>query len=188
MEKNNIIETYNNIRTPLELLDFMYNNITYGYITKDGNIYKYNDKNFNSLFNEYILQINDEILKTLVGTCWDQVEFERHWFLKNNYEIKTFFIMLKVNYQNNYPTHTYLAYKDKRTNNWCLFENADYNNRGIYEFKNLKELLKLQTNNQIKMYKEIGIKSEELNNIIIKEYKTITKNLNAKEFIEFVLK
>lgn len=184
----NILKDYNNIKTPEELLNFMQNNITYGYLSKSGKIYNYNDKCFDKVwFDEYILQIEKGILKTSVGTCWDQVELERNWFLNNGYEVKTFFIMLNVDYENKYPTHSYLVYKDKFSSNWNLFENADYNNRGIYEFNSLEELINFQKNVQIKVYIDLGVSDEELKNVVVKEYKIPNKNLSVKEYLCWVL-
>lgn len=184
----NILKDYNNIKTPEELLNFMQNNITYGYLSKSGKIFNYSDKDFDKVwFDEYILQIEKYILKTTVGTCWDQVEFERNWFLNNGYEVKTFFIMLNVDYENKYPTHTYLAYKEKVSNSWNWFENADYNNRGIHKFESLEELTNYQRNLQIKVYIDLGVSNEELKNIIVKEYKKPNKNLSVKEYLVWVL-
>ena len=114
------------IKNPEELLNFMSNKINYGYLGK-------NDDNFNlDWYEQYILENKDDILNNLYGNCWDQVELERDWFLKNGYEIKTIFEMVKLDYDNIYPSHSFLVYKDN--NCWFWFENSDFNNRGIHKF------------------------------------------------------
>ena len=75
----NIEQEFNNIYSPNELLEFMSNNINYGYLGKSGRVYHYNDKDFNEkFFDEYILESSEKILKTLFGNCWDQVELKRY--------------------------------------------------------------------------------------------------------------
>ena len=70
-----------NIKTPEELLDYMKNNIQYGYLGNNGKIYHYNDFDFDKdWYQEYILENKDDVIKNKVGNCWDQVEFEREWF------------------------------------------------------------------------------------------------------------
>ena len=96
-----MIETiFNNIKTPYELLDFMSKNINYGYLGKSGRVYHFDDKDFNEKwYEEYILESDKDILKTLYGNCWDQVELERYWFEKNGYEVKTIFEIVNIDYE-----------------------------------------------------------------------------------------
>ena len=101
-----------NIKTPFELLEFMDKNITYGFVGKNGK--KYLDmysQEWNDWYQECFVQSGKEVLKSKVGTCWDQVELERLWFEKNGYSFKTFFVWFEVNRPNNLPTHTFLIYE-----------------------------------------------------------------------------
>lgn len=174
------------INTPEELLKYMSENINYGYLGKDGRVYHYDDENFNEKWHsEYVLQNKDSILKTRYGTCWDQVEFERYWFNKNNYEIKTIYEMVNVDYKNDYPTHSFLIYKENDTWNW--FENSDFNNRGIHTFNSYKELIKYQYNRYLDFLKEFNIKKEEIDKIIMTEFTEPNDNINADEYINHVL-
>ena len=121
------------IKTPEELLVFMSENIKYGYLGRDGRIYYPDDIDFNNnWYNEYILENKNDVLNNLCGNCWDQVEFERYWFISHNYKVKTIFEMVNLDYDNNYPSHAFLIFY--KENNWCWFENADFNNRGIHSF------------------------------------------------------
>ena len=62
----------NKIKNPQELLDFMSNNINYGYLGKDGRVYNYTDPDFEQeWFKEYILETNEQVLENLSGNCWD---------------------------------------------------------------------------------------------------------------------
>ena len=77
---NNIIGS---IKTPQELLEYMSNNIKYGYLGKSKRVYHFEDVDFNNDWKEeYILENPDELMINYYGNCWDQVEFEREWFLK----------------------------------------------------------------------------------------------------------
>lgn len=165
------------IKTPEELLEFM-NSINYGYLGKDNKIY-YDDSNF---FENYKLETTEDILTNLVGNCWDQVEFERDWFLNNNYEIKTIFEMVVLDYNNDYPTHSFLVYKDN--NKWCWFEHADSNNKGIHKFNTLEELLNYQYHKYVEFLQEYNIKEEEINKIIITEFTSPNEHITASEYLE----
>ena len=140
-------EAYQKIKTPNELLMFM-DKINYGYLSKSSKVYLNNDGDW---YLEYILESTSDILTTMTGNCFDQTELERDWFTKNNYYVETYFEMVNLNYKNAYPTHSFLIYKNN--GNWYLFEHADYENKGIYEFTSKEELLIFQMNNYISLIK-----------------------------------
>ncbi|MBR1386564.1 MAG: hypothetical protein IJ568_07010 [Bacilli bacterium] len=176
----------NNIKTPEALLDFMSKNINYGYLGKNGRVYHYDDIDFNVEWEQlYILESPSDVLKNLYGNCWDQVEFERKWFLKEGYQIKTIYEMVKLDYDNNYPTHTFLIYKDNEY--WCWFENADFNNRGIRKFMTIDELLNYQYKKYLDFLKTFNITSEEIEKIIMTEFDKPKEHINVKEYLEHVI-
>lgn len=174
------------VKTPEELLNFMSNKINYGYLGKNKKIYHQDDSNFDSdWYEQYILQSSEDLLKTLYGNCFDQVELERDWFLKNGYEIKTIFEMVNLDYENNYPTHSFLVYKNNDC--WYWFENADFNNRGIHKFNTLEELLNYQYNKYIELLKTFNIKDIEIEKIVLTEFDKARKHLSAEEYLEHVI-
>ena len=174
------------IKTPEELLEFMSNNINYGYLGKNDRVYHYDDSDFNSNWKEqYILETKEELLKNLCGNCWDQVEFEREWFINNGYEVKTIFEMVLLDYDNEYPTHSFLAYKNN--NEWCWFENADLNNRGIHRFNTFEELISYQQEKYLDFLKTFNIKDEEINKIIITEFDKPKEHISSDEYLEHVI-
>ncbi len=175
-----------NINTPEELLNFMSNNINYGYLGNNGRVYHFDDSDFDKdWYNKYVLQSHNDLEKNLYGTCFDQVEFEREWFFNHNFELKTFFVMLLLDYENYYPTHSFLAFKDKDM--WCWFENSDYNNRGIHRFNSLDELLNNQLEKQINYLKTFNASDEELNHIIIREFNKPKSGISASEYLDYVI-
>lgn len=176
-----------NIKSPKELLEFMSGEINYGYLGKNGKIYDYNDDNYDSdWFEQYVLESKEELLNNLYGNCWDQVEFERDWFLDNKYEIKTIFEMVLLDYDNPYPTHSFLAYKDEN-GFWCWFENADLNNRGIHKFETFDKLLNYQYNCYVAFLKTYNISSEEISKTVITEFDKPKKHISAKDYLDHVL-
>ena len=61
-----------NIKTPEELLDFMSNNINYGYLGKNGRVYHYDDLDFNlDWYEQYILENKDDIFNAMVQHAAD---------------------------------------------------------------------------------------------------------------------
>lgn len=175
-----------NIKTPEELLDYMSNSINYGYLGKNGRVYHYDDSDFDLDWHEqYILENSSDLINNLYGNCWDQVEFERDWFLNNGYEIKTIYEMVKLDYDNNYPSHSFLIYKDN--DNWCWFENADFNNRGIHIFNTLEELLDCQYNIYVEFLKTFNITDDEIEKIIITEFDKPKGHISASEYLDHVI-
>lgn len=177
---------YNQIKTPEELLEFMDKNFSYGYLGKSGKVHYYSDNDFNDVwYSEYVLENTKDILNTKVGNCYDQVEFERDWFIKNGYVVKTYYEIIDLDYENDYPSHSFLVFKDKY---WSWFEYSDFNNRGIHRFDSLEELLDYQKNKYIGYLKEFNINDNELKKLVFKEFNKPKEHIGAKEYIEFVMK
>ena len=146
-----LVEKYQNIVTPEELLEFMNQYFSYGYLGKDGRLFVPTDTDFDdSWYLNYQLQGVDDILDTRIGNCFDMVEFEREWFFSHGYQNKTFFEMVKVDYINPYPMHSFLVYQND--NSWYLFEFSDTKYRGIFKFSDLSELLEYQRSNYVSIF------------------------------------
>ena len=98
MRKINIMNEFHKIYNPNELLNFMDKYLKYGYKGKNNKIYTdISSKEFDDDFHDYcIVQDYIGVLDTRIGTCWDQVELEREWFLNNNYQFKTYFICFET--------------------------------------------------------------------------------------------
>ena len=146
-------------------------------MSKDSKIHHFYDQDFNDdWYNKYILQSAEEVINNKVGNCWDQVELERQWFEENGYIVKTFYEMIKLDYENIYPTHSFLVFKDKENDNWYWFENADFNNRGIHKFDNIDSLLKYQIDKYMELLRTFNIKDIELEHFIITKFEKPKKN------------
>lgn len=180
--------SYEKINTPIGLYKFMSGNINYGLLGKDNIEYTLedNEKFQFACQNEWILSKPERLLDCKLGHCWDQVELERDWFNKHNYEFKTIFIWFLFEEENSYPTHTYLVYKENDKWNW--FENADYENRGIHSFDSYHDAIVGQLKKYIDYVKQFNpINDEILDHIHIYEYDTPNYGCIMSEFIEHII-
>lgn len=178
---------YEEIKTPIELMKFMDENIKYGVVSNDGKIYDDGTKKdwMKACTSSWSLSSPERLIKESYGHCWDQVELERDWFLNHGYEYKTFYIWFELPYNNPYSTHTYLVYKDQ--DKWYYFEHSDSSLRGIHEFNTLEEAVEYQRNIHISRNREKGLTDEELDRLKIYEYKTPKYGCNFYEFIDHIL-
>ena len=83
--------------------------IQYGWVDNNGN--KHTD--MTHFAEKYILQMPDQLLKSRLGICWDQVELQRKLFTDAGIAARSFFI---VHYDGDKcPTHTFtiFEYNDK---------------------------------------------------------------------------
>ena len=184
---------YNKIHTPEDLLKFMDSYIEYGIYGTDNKAYINWENDINSSFQvacqtKYELCDKKRILKYGLGICYDQTELERFWFKEHNYKYKTFFIWFCFNENNNYPTHTYLVYEEN--NEFCYFEHADFNNKGILKFDSYKSAIMYQMERYVDFIKKcnLEINDEILNRIWVIEYNVIKYGLNMEEYYNNLFK
>ena len=171
------------MNTPKGLLKFMSENITYGYLGDDGKIHLPSESDFNDVwFKTYVLENYEDLLKTKVGNCWDQTEFERTWFTNHSYEVKTFYEQVLLDYENPYPIHAFLVFKNN--GKWYWFENSDSDNRGIHSAKNLVELLDYQLDTYKKfLIRDYKITKVELDKICLFEFDKPKEHVSAEGYI-----
>ena len=174
----------NNINTPEELLKYM-DNIEYGFTDKENHNYVNNEFNEN-VFTKWFLSSPKRLNAVKHGDCYDQVEFEREWFIKHNYKIHTYFLIFLLPYKNPFSTHTILVYEENKK--YYLFEHADYLHRGIRKFNSLEELI----NKQKKYLLEYNLKNhemteKEINSLTVFEYQKPKYNINKLSFINNII-
>lgn len=173
------------IKTPNELLDYMNKNIRYGFIDTKGNKYcsPGSKEWIINWFDNGIVQNFETLLDTKIGTCWDQVEFERKWFSDNNYEFKTFFCFFENDKP--LPTHTFLVYKEDNKYYW--FENSFEIERGIHEYDSIDKLINSVMDKQFKYaLEERGAIDEDRNDIRCFEYTLNNKNMKITEYLDLM--
>ena len=169
------LNNYNNVKNPNELLEFMDKNIKYGIYGIDNVVYDKWDASNNSEFQKacqtkYVLCDAKRLLKCGYGTCWDQVELERDWFINN-------------------VTHTYLVYKDKKTEKYCYFEHSDGANKGIKEFDSYKDAILYQMEKYIDFNRSVGnlINEDILSHLQVYEFEIKKYGCSQYEYMENIL-
>lgn len=107
--------------------------IKLGYRDKEGNKYS----GFRSDFKEvFYLQNPKQLMESKIGTCFDQVEYERELVSKLGADLRTYFI--------HYPddkfdiSHSFLIYKDSKKYYWL--ENAWLKYKGLHIYNTKDEL------------------------------------------------
>ena len=159
-----------------EILNKM-NDINYGFIDNNKNIYPDDLDDFDKSFGKlYYLQSPEELMKSKYGVCWDQVELERYYLEKENIKFKSYFIIAYDNMQE--PTHTFIVIDDDNKYYWI--EHSWQIHKGIHEYRLLDELL-----NDVKNKFEISIHNENIGKyeISIFEYLKPKYHINCIEFM-----
>ena len=187
MTSDNSILEYKKVSSPEELLSFMSKYVNYGFISNEGKRYMESDKFWNrDWYKKCIVQSGNGMLKTKLGTCWDQVELERKWFTEHNYEIKTLFFWFNLPQPNCYPTHTILVYKNN--DKWVWFEHSFFSYRGIFEYDSLDMLISDVKAKHLKSAIKRGIaKEDDLNSIEVHVYNKPKANLSVTDYMKHVL-
>ena len=162
--------TYDRIKTPDELYEFMKYNIKYGFVSSyDNKIYvrkQVSDELYEDmLFNTYFLQTPEQLLESKYGICYDQVELAKKWFLDNGYDVFTYF--------SDCHNHTILIYKDKNTYN--LFERSFPKNNSIYRSTTLEDALDI--------YKKIQFENNDVETIKLYKYDDLSYGIGFYDFI-----
>jgi hypothetical protein len=174
----------NKVKTPKELLEFMDKNFDYGYLGID-RVHHYDEPDFDELwYDNYVLSNYNDVLRTKTGNCYDMTEFERTWFTNHGYEVRTFYEIVALDYENEYETHAYLVYKDN--DKYYYFEYSDFNNRGIYEYDDLGSIIKDNYSKYIDNLKKSNIKPNELDCIKIYEFDKPKEHIDAYLYIKHV--
>ena len=173
------------VKTPYELLEYMDKNFNYGYLGID-RVHVYTEDDFDlEWYDKYVLSNYNDILKNNIGNCYDMTEFERTWLERHGYEVKTFYEMVKLPYENEYETHSYLAYKDN--DKYYYFEYSDFNNRGIYEYDSIDSIIKDNYKRYLNNLKNSDIKDDEIDCIEIHEFDKPKEHIGAEEYIDYCL-
>ena len=151
------------------------NEIKYGWIDKDGNIYKKSTKDF--FMNNYHLMSIDEIRGYGVGTSFEEAEYAR--YLLENENINTYFINYNSNDIARYSIAT--CYLDGKC--WVLDSYRKYSGLKIC-FDSIYELLFSYIECFPKIY---GIKNFDLKNLSAYEYEKPNYGITYKAFSDFCL-
>ena len=148
--------------------------INYGWVDKEGNPHI----KLEGFADNYLLQTPEELMKSKLGVCWDQVELERYYFKEKGIDIKSYFIVYYDNKR--FPCHTFMSFEDNNKFYW--FEHAWEKHKGIKEFDSEEELLKEVR----KHFIELELKDEyDKDYLVIYNYSKPDKKLGAIEYYNY---
>ena len=164
----------NKLQKILDKLD----NINYGFVDSNNNIYQENDKKWANNFDlVYRLQSPQALIKSKYGVCWDQVELERYYLNQDKISHKSYFII--AHNKDFIKTHTFIVVKDDK-HYWLEHSWETY--KGIHEYETFEELI-LDIKNKFKD----DLKQQNITNYKLElyEYSKPKYNINCIEFMNY---
>lgn len=161
-------------QTPEELLAQM-SDIEYGYIDRAGKKHFDVDAQFDK---EYFLQGADEIERSRIGVCWDQVEYERRFFKKFGLDFETYFIVYYMEAE--CPSHTFLIFE--RDGKCFWFEHSWGQYQGIHAYDSKEQLLNDVRQKFLDSHKLTKINSKKL---CLNVYKEPKPHLGCLDFYHY---
>lgn len=153
-------------------IDEAMSQIEYGWVDKDNN----KRTEMAGFSDNYRLQLPDELLKSKLGVCWDQVELERKLFSELGIKVTPFFIVYYD--EPKCPTHTFILFEDNGKTIW--YEHAWQSHAGWHEYESMTDA--------IRDIRKIFLAEEKLENInpsnlvIYMNYPAPDKKLSCVEF------
>lgn len=178
IKTDKIIPDTSNLKTIDDVLEFMKNNIRYGWLDINNEIHIGNMKNFRKLYRTLSI---DEILKYGIGTCIDQVKLMN--YLLNKISVKNKMFATRIYEPNDFNKldeeehmHCFiLCYIDNKVYH---IEHPNWYRIGIYEYEDEQEALKTINDYYIKL--SGGISRP------ITEFYKIDYNISFKEFNSYI--
>lgn len=173
-KSNNRIEEYNALKTADELMNFMDNNITYGWNDLNNKIH------INNLFRvrqDYRVSSLEQTLNSGVGTCVEQANIIKTFFDRTHLENKLYCYRgyeTEDNFDQEVRMHCFVLFKDN--DKWYHFEHSNRKKRGIHPYNSIEEAIDKVTEG----YEENG------DIRVLTEIPSIPDGITFKEFNEYV--
>lgn len=187
LERENKTMKIENIKTPQDILEFMNENIEYGWIDKNGKKYIKTMKNFRK---DYITQSINETLNNSVGCCVEQV-FLMH-FLLDKINIKNKMFCCRIyepddydNFEEDEHMHCFILYY--LNNKVYHIEHPNFEKIGIYEYDSEKEAIDTIVNYYIELSGGIERPTTEFYDVPVgisfKEFNNYINNLDINKIL-----
>lgn len=178
IKTDKVLPNIDNIKNINDVLEFMKDNIRYGWIDINNNIHIGNMKEFRRIYRTMTI---DEILKLGIGTCIDQVNLMHYLLNKINIKNKMFATRIyEPNDYNNLDSEEHmhcfiLSYIDN-----CVYqiEHPNWYKIGIYKYEIEQEAL--ETINKYYVELSGGIARP------IAEFYEVKDNISFKEFNNYI--
>lgn len=166
--------TFNDVKTPMELMDFMNVNIEYGWIDNQGFKHLNNLKGFRK---NYRISSIDKMLEVGLGTCIEQAKMIKYFFDKMGFENKLYCYRsyeTEENFDKDIRMHCFVLFK--YNDSWYHFEHSNRPKRGIHKYDSVESAIEDITSG----FKEHGDIRK------LTEIDSIPSGLTFKEFNNFV--
>lgn len=172
-QANKIKQSFYDIETPNQLMDYMNKNIVYGWLDNQNIGHVENLKGFRE---NYRISSLDEILSTKLGTCIEQAKLIKNFFDRIGLENKLYCYRryeTEENFDSEVRMHCFVLFyfQDK----WYHFEHSNSNKRGIHEYDSIESAIKAE----IDRHDETDIR-------VLTEIPNIPDGLTFKQFNEYV--
>ena len=161
------------IQTPNELMDFMNQNITYGWVDNEDKLHFNNLKHFRE---QYKTSTLDKILEFGIGTCIEQAKIIKSFLDRIGLENKLYCYRgyeSENHFEKEVRMHCFILFKEK--NKWYHFEHSNRQKRGIHQYDNIDSAIK----NTISRFEKNDIRK-------LTEIPKIPDQLTFKEFNQYV--
>lgn len=168
-----IKESFDDVSTPDELMDYMNRYIVYGWLDNQGNRHVENLKEFRR---NYRISSLEEILSSKLGTCIEQAKLIKFFFDRIGLENKLFCFRRyekEENFDKEVKMHCFVLFKYQ--DRWYHFEHSNSNKRGIHEFDSIQSAI----DSVVGKYDESDIRE-------LVEIPQIPEGLSFKEFNLYV--
>lgn len=134
-----IKDSFYNVETPSELMDYMDKNITYGWLDKENNRHVGTLEGFRE---NYRISSLEEIVSSRLGTCIEQAKLIKSFFDRIGIENKLFCrrkFETKKELESEIKMHCFVLffYNGK----WYHFEHSNAGGRGIHEYDSIESAL-----------------------------------------------
>ncbi|MDD4298707.1 MAG: transglutaminase domain-containing protein [Bacilli bacterium] len=164
----------NDITTPQLLLDYMKENLQYGWIGIDGSKHIENLNGFRSL---YLTSSSEQVFKTGLGTCIESAIVAKSWLDSENIDNRLFChrsCETEDSFDKEVKMHIIILYKEK--DKWIHFEHSNRPEQGLHEYNSVESAITditegFEASGDIRVLTEItdipsGLSFKEFNNYV----------------------
>ena len=170
---DNELFTGSSIKDEIDLKKCM-TQIEFGYLDNEENVHYEIDSNFRQ---GYVLQTPRLLMKSFVGTCFDEVELIRKFFDEKNIYNESYFIMAKG--AGNIQNHAFVIFQNEDM--WGWFENYWKEFEGIHYYISKERLLR-------DVYDKFVSKCGRISQVALYHYDMPNYGINYDEFIKHCMK
>lgn len=178
--KNDRKEQFLKIQTPEELMEYLDNNISYGWIDRNGKKYintlshvreNYRTSTINEIFETGLVTCAEDA--KLIKYCLDRLGYETKLYCHRAYETEE-------NFDKTVKMHCFVLFK--KDNNWYHFEHSMTPIKGIHKYDTIEEALNWITSKWNKNERKLAEIDDIPEHLTFKELNEYVNQFDIKEF------